>query len=143
MEHIEQMEHLPPHDLRPAERSGARCTIAPRNAMGDNVTIQKNWQELIRPSKLQVSAGGDARRTATVVAEPLERGFGVTLGNALRCILLSSLQGAAVQSVHIDGVLHEFSSIAGVREDVTDIVLNIKDIAIKMQGDGPKRMVVK
>ncbi len=67
----------------------------------------------------------------------------MTLGNALRRILLSSLQGAAVQSVHIDGVLHEFSSIAGVREDVTDIVLNIKDIAIKMQGEGPKRMVVK
>ncbi|MFY9899689.1 MAG: DNA-directed RNA polymerase subunit alpha, partial [Xanthobacteraceae bacterium] len=111
--------------------------------MGDNVTIQKNWQELIRPNKLQVSAGADTRRAATVVAEPLERGFGVTLGNALRRILLSSLQGAAVQSVHIDGVLHEFSSIAGVREDVTDIVLNIKDIAIKMQGDGPKRMVVK
>ena len=78
-----------------------------------------------------------------MVAEPLERGFGVTLGNALRRILLSSLQGAAVQSVHIDGVLHEFSSIPGVREDVTDIVLNIKDIAIKMQGEGPKRMVVK
>ena len=80
---------------------------------------------------------------ATVVAEPLERGFGLTLGNALRRVLLSSLQGAAVQSVHIDGVLHEFSSIPGVREDVTDIVLNIKDIAIKMQGEGPKRMVVK
>ncbi|HME31020.1 MAG TPA: DNA-directed RNA polymerase subunit alpha, partial [Pseudolabrys sp.] len=70
--------------------------------------IQKNWQELIRPSKLQVSVSGDAARLATVVAEPLERGFGVTLGNALRRILLSSLQGAAVQSVHIDGVLHEF-----------------------------------
>jgi DNA-directed RNA polymerase subunit alpha len=105
--------------------------------------IQKNWQELIRPEKLQVATGNDAKRIATVVAEPLERGFGVTLGNALRRVLLSSLQGAAVQSVHIDGVLHEFSSIPGVREDVTDIVLNIKDIAIKMQGDGPKRMVVK
>ena len=90
-----------------------------------------------------MTAGSDAARVATVVAEPLERGFGVTLGNALRRMLLSSLQGAAVQSVHIDGVLHEFSSIAGVREDVTDIVLNIKDIAIKMQGEGPKRMVVK
>src|SRR3981081_3579805 len=111
--------------------------------MGEHVTIQKNWQELIKPNKLQVAAGGDAKRVATLVAEPLERGFGVTLGNALRRILLSSLQGAAVQSVHIDGVLHEFSSIPGVREDVTDIVLNIKDIAIKMQGDGPKRMVVK
>ena len=107
------------------------------------MTIQKNWQELIRPNKLQVTPGTDATRFATVVAEPLERGFGQTLGNALRRILLSSLQGAAVQSVHIDGVLHEFSSIAGVREDVTDIVLNIKDIAIKMQGEGPKRMVVK
>ncbi len=144
---MQQMEHLPPLDLEPnfdsTERSGVRAPITPRNATGDNVTIQKNWQELIRPNKLQVSVGTDSRRAATVVAEPLERGFGVTLGNALRRILLSSLQGAAVQSVHIDGVLHEFSSIAGVREDVTDIVLNIKDIAIKMQGDGPKRMVVK
>ena len=82
MEHVEQ--HLPPLDLRPAERSGARGTIAPRNAMGDNVTIQKNWQELIRPNKLQVSAGGDARRAATVVAEPRGRGVGVTLGNPRR-----------------------------------------------------------
>jgi DNA-directed RNA polymerase subunit alpha len=98
---------------------------------------------LIRPEKLQVAAGPDPKRLATVVAEPLERGFGLTLGNALRRVLLSSLQGAAVQSVHIDGVLHEFSSIPGVREDVTDIVLNIKDIALKMQGDGPKRMVLK
>src|SRR6267143_1258075 len=87
--------------------------------MGETVTIQKNWQELIRPNKLHVTPGTDSNRFATLVAEPLERGFGQTLGNALRRILLSSLQGAAVQSVHIDGVLHEFSSIAGVREDVT------------------------
>src|SRR5437660_5509948 len=127
----------------PAAEWGARPAAASVKGMGANVTIQKNWQELIRPSKLQVNPGGDPKREAIVVAEPLERGFGVTLGNALRRILLSSLQGAAVQSVHIDGVLHEFSSIAGVREDVTDIVLNIKDIAIKMQGEGPKRMVVK
>src|SRR5437762_8516704 len=104
---------------------------------------QKNWQELIRPGKLEVSAGRDRRRFATVVAEPLERGFGLTLGNALRRVLLSSLRGAAVTAVQIDGVLHEFSSIAGVREDVTDIVLNIKEIAIRMEGDGPKRMVVR
>src|SRR5262244_3468936 len=110
--------------------------------MADNV-IQKNWQELIRPDKLQVSVGSNARREATVVAEPLERGFGLTLGNALRRILLSSLQGAAVKAVQIDGVLHEFSSISGVREDVTDIILNIKEIAIRMEGDGPKRMVVR
>jgi DNA-directed RNA polymerase subunit alpha len=105
--------------------------------------IQKNWQDLIKPTKLEVASGSDAKRIATVVAEPLERGFGVTLGNSLRRILLSSLQGAAVSSVQIDGVLHEFSSIAGVREDVTDIVLNIKDIAIRMQSEGPKRMTLK
>jgi DNA-directed RNA polymerase subunit alpha len=105
--------------------------------------IHKNWQELIKPNKLEINTGSDPKRLATVVAEPLERGFGMTLGNALRRVLLSSLQGAAVKAVQIDGVLHEFSSIAGVREDVTDIVLNIKEIAIKMQGEGPKRMVVR
>ena len=105
--------------------------------------IHKNWLELIKPNKLDINPGSDQKRLATVVAEPLERGFGLTLGNALRRVLLSSLQGAAVKAVQIDGVLHEFSSIAGVREDVTDIVLNIKEIAIKMQGEGPKRMVVR
>ena len=91
--------------------------------------IQKNWQDLIKPNKLEVSLGDDPKRVATVVAEPLERGFGLTMGNALRRILLSSLQGAAITAVQIDGVLHEFSSIPGVREDVTDIVLNIKDVS--------------
>ena len=105
--------------------------------------IQKNWQELIKPNKLEVAPGDDPKRIATVVAEPLERGFGTTLGNSLRRVLLSSLQGAAVTSVHIDGVLHEFSSIPGVREDVTDIVLNVKTISIKMQGEGPKRMQLR
>src|SRR6187551_3743200 len=105
--------------------------------------IERNWQQLIRPEKPQVEAGSDASRKMRLVAEPLERGFGVTLGNALRRVLLSSLQGAAVTSVQIDGVVHEFSSIEGVREDVTDIVLNIKEIAIRMEGDGPKRMVVR
>src|SRR5258708_32621708 len=105
--------------------------------MGDTVTIQKNWQELIRPNKLAVTPGTDATRFATVIAEPLERGFGQTLGNALRRILLSSLQGAAVQSVHIDGGLHEFSALACVREDVTGILPNIKHIAISSQGDCP------
>jgi DNA-directed RNA polymerase subunit alpha len=85
-------------------------------------------------------AGGESWRIATIVAEPLERGFGLTLGNALRRVLLSSLQGAAVTSIKIDGVLHEFSSVPGVREDVTDIVLNIKAIGLKMHGDRPKRM---
>ena len=102
--------------------------------------IHRNWQELIKPNKLEVNSSGTK---GTMVAEPLERGFGLTLGNALRRVLLSSLQGAAVTAVQIDGVLHEFSSIPGVREDVTDIILNIKELAIRMEGEGPKRMVVR
>jgi DNA-directed RNA polymerase subunit alpha len=80
---------------------------------------------------------------ATIVAEPLERGFGLTLGNALRRVLLSSLQGAAVTAIQIEGVLHEFSSIPGVREDVTDIVLNVKQIALRMHAEGPKRLTLR
>ncbi|MBU0726131.1 MAG: DNA-directed RNA polymerase subunit alpha [Alphaproteobacteria bacterium] len=102
--------------------------------------IQKNWQALIKPNKLDVQAGGDPARLATIVAEPLERSFGLTLGNSLRRVLLSSLQGAAVTAIQVDGVLHEFSSIPGVREDVTDIVLNIKALALRMHAEGPKRM---
>ena len=100
----------------------------------------KNWQELKKPNSLDIKAGGDGKRKATFVAEPLERGFGLTLGNALRRVLLSSLQGAAITSIKIENVLHEFSSLAGVREDVTDIVLNIKQIALKMEGEGAKRL---
>ena len=100
----------------------------------------KNWQELKKPNALERKPAGDARRKAVFVAEPLERGFGMTLGNSLRRVLLSSLQGAAVTSIKIEGVLHEFSSLAGVREDVTDIVLNVKQIALKMEGEGPKRL---
>ena len=100
----------------------------------------KNWQELKKPNSLDVKSGGDGKRKATFVAEPLERGFGLTLGNALRRVLLSSLQGAAITSIKIENVLHEFSSLAGVREDVTDIVLNVKQIALKMEGEGPKRL---
>lgn len=102
--------------------------------------IHKNWQDLIRPNKLEVKPGTDARIRATIVAEPLERGFGLTLGNSLRRILLSSLQGTAVTAIQMDGVLHEFSSLPGVREDVTDIVLNIKSLALKMDAEGPKRL---
>ncbi|WP_156677928.1 DNA-directed RNA polymerase subunit alpha [Sphingomonas profundi] len=100
----------------------------------------KNWQEMKKPNGLEKKPGGDTRRRATFVAEPLERGFGLTLGNSLRRVLLSSLQGAAITSIKIENVLHEFSSLAGVREDVTDIVLNVKQLAIRMQGEGPKRL---
>jgi DNA-directed RNA polymerase subunit alpha len=105
--------------------------------------VQANWQNLIKPAKLVVETG-HSTSTASMVAEPLERGFGLTLGNALRRVLLSSLQGAAVTSIQIDGVLHEFSSIPGVREDVTDIVLNVKALAIKMPADqGVKRLTLR
>ena len=97
--------------------------------------------ELIKPTQLDVEPGNDPTRKATVVAEPLERGFGLTLGNALRRVLLSSLQGAAITSVQIDNVLHEFSSVAGVREDVTDIVLNLKGVALRMEVEGPEAPV--
>jgi len=102
--------------------------------------LQRNWQTLIKPKQLSVEPGDDPKRVATVVAEPLERGFGLTLGNALRRVLLSSLQGTAVTSMQIEGVLHEFSSIPGVLEDVTDIVLNVKSIELRMYGEDPKRM---
>jgi DNA-directed RNA polymerase subunit alpha len=104
--------------------------------------IHKNWQELIKPQQLEVRPGNNPARQATVVAEPLERGFGLTLGNALRRVLLSSLQGAAITSVQIDNVLHEFSSVSGVREDVTDIILNLKGVALKMEVEGPKRLSI-
>jgi len=100
----------------------------------------KNWQELKKPNALERKPGTDQRRKASFVAEPLERGFGMTLGNSLRRVLLSSLQGAAVTSIKIEGVLHEFSSLAGVREDVTDIILNVKQLSLKMEGEGPKRL---
>ena len=102
--------------------------------------IQKNWQELIKPNKVEVSASKNPERAGKVVIEPLERGYGLTLGNALRRVLLSSLQGAAVTSIKVNGVLHEFSSLPGVREDVTDIVLNIKNLAIRMHAEGSKKV---
>jgi DNA-directed RNA polymerase subunit alpha len=105
--------------------------------------IERNWNELIRPEKPMIELGADPARKARLVAEPLERGFGVTLGNSLRRVLLSSLQGAAVTAIQIDGVVHEFSSMEGVREDVVDIVLNIKQLALRMHADGPKRMTLR
>jgi len=111
--------------------------------MSQTAFMQKNWQDLIKPNKLVVIPGRDSDREATLVAEPLERGFGTTLGNAIRRVLLSSLQGAGINAVHIDGVLHEFSSIPGVLEDVTNIVLNIKDIALKSHSEGVKKMVLR
>ena len=102
--------------------------------------IEKNWKEIIKPSKLEVRNEQNPEYTSTIVAEPLERGYGVTIGNALRRILLSSLQGSAITSIQVQGVLHEFSSIPGVREDLTDIILNVKGIKVRMDFDGIKKI---
>ena len=94
----------------------------------------KNWKSLIKPTKLDVQLSND-KSYAKIIAEPLEKGYGLTLGNSLRRILLSSIRGTAVTSIQIDGVLHEFTSIKGVREDVTDIVLNVKELALKSSSE--------
>ena len=103
----------------------------------DQETIAKNWRELIRPRALE-SDDEPSGNYWKFSCEPLERGFGVTLGNSLRRVLLSSLQGAAVTAVRINGVLHEFSTIPGVLEDVSDIVLNLKEVRLRMHVQGPK-----
>ena len=101
----------------------------------------KNWKAMIKPTKLDIQLNEDKTK-AKIIAEPLEKGYGLTLGNSLRRILLSSIRGSAVTAVQIDGVLHEFTSIKGVREDVTDIVLNIKSLALKAQTEIPKKLVL-
>ena len=101
----------------------------------------KNWKKLIKPTKLDVQLSQD-KSYAKIIAEPLEKGYGLTLGNSLRRILLSSIRGTAVTAIQIDGVLHEFTSIKGVREDVTDIVLNIKSLALKSSSENSKKLVL-
>ena len=100
--------------------------------------MQKNWRELIKPKRLEIETTNPATH-GKFECEPLERGFGITLGNALRRVLLSSLQGSAIVSVKVDGVLHEFSTIPGVLEDVTDVILNLKEVRFKVTGDGSMR----
>ncbi|MFN7038310.1 MAG: DNA-directed RNA polymerase subunit alpha [Alphaproteobacteria bacterium] len=103
--------------------------------------LSKNWNSLIKPSKLMVEFKENPNNIE-VIAEPLERGFGLTLGNSLRRVLLSSLQGSAITSIKIEGVLHEFSSIAGVTEDITDIILNIKSIITKSHSQDKKKLTL-
>ena len=101
----------------------------------------KNWKSLIKPARLEVQLSDD-KSYAKITAEPLEKGYGLTLGNSLRRILLSSIRGTAVTAIQIDGVLHEFTSIKGIREDVTDIVLNIKSLALKSSSEGTKKLIL-
>src|SRR5512134_3065731 len=105
--------------------------------------IAKNWRQLIRPRRLELEEGEGDGRYRRFWCEPLERGFGQTLGNSLRRVLLSSLQGAAITSVKIQGVLHEFSTIPGVLEDVSDIVLNLKEVRLRMHAPGPRLLRVR
>ena len=108
----------------------------------ENIDVNiKNWKSLIKPGKLDVQISED-KAYAKIVAEPLEKGYGLTLGNSLRRILLSSIRGTAVTAIQIDGVLHEFTSINGIREDVTDIVLNVKSLALKSTSEGTKKLVL-
>jgi DNA-directed RNA polymerase subunit alpha len=105
--------------------------------------IQKNWNDLIKPQSLNVNYLDPKLRQAEIIVDPLERGFGLTLGNALRRILLSSLQGSAITSFKVDGVLHEFTTIPGVREDVTDVVLNLKALTVKSTAEHPRKVQIK
>jgi DNA-directed RNA polymerase subunit alpha len=104
--------------------------------------MQRNWRELIRPKKLEVDPDDHSRFYGKFVCEPLERGYGVTIGNSLRRVLISSLQGAAIVSVKIEGVLHEFSTIPGVVEDLTDIILNLKEVRCKLRGEEPRTIKI-
>jgi DNA-directed RNA polymerase subunit alpha len=104
--------------------------------------MQKNWRDLIKPKKLDYDPESLSERYGKFYAEPFERGFGITLGNALRRVLLSSIQGAAITDVRIDGVLHEFSTIPGVVEDVTEVILNLKEVKVKLDGEGPKKITI-
>jgi DNA-directed RNA polymerase subunit alpha len=104
--------------------------------------MQRNWRELIRPKKLEVDPDDHSRFYGKFVCEPLERGYGVTIGNSLRRVLISSLQGAAIVSVKIEGVLHEFSTIPGVVEDVTDILLNLKEVRCRLRGEEPRTIKI-
>ena len=100
--------------------------------------ISKNWRDIIRPKGLTADTGSLTDTYGKFVCEPLERGYGITLGNSLRRILLSSLQGGAITAVHIEGVLHEFTTLADVIEDVTDIILNLKEVRLRMQTHDPQ-----
>jgi DNA-directed RNA polymerase subunit alpha len=105
--------------------------------------MQKSWKDLIRPKRLEVEKETLTPTYGKFTAEPFERGFGITIGNSLRRILLSSLQGAAITSLKIDGVLHEFSTVPGTKEDITEIILNLKEVRLKLHTEGPKTIRVK
>ena len=107
----------------------------------ENAVVTKNWKSLIKPGKLNIKSN-ENKSITTLTAEPLEKGYALTIGNSLRRVLLSSIRGSAITSIQIDGVLHEFSSIKGVREDVTDIVLNLKSLSLQVMSEGSKKLIL-
>jgi DNA-directed RNA polymerase subunit alpha len=100
--------------------------------------MQRNWRSIIRPKRIEIDEATHTRFYGEFTCQPLERGFGTTFGNALRRVLLSSIQGASIVSVRLDGVVHEFSTVPGVKEDVADIILNLKGVRLKLHQDGPR-----
>jgi len=102
--------------------------------------MQRNWRSLMRPKRIEIDESTHTRFYAEFTCQPLERGYGITLGNALRRVLLSSIEGAAIVSVRIDGVLHEFSTVPGIKEDVTDLILNLKGVRLRLHQDGPREI---
>ncbi len=105
--------------------------------------MRRKWQTIIRPKCLEVDEESLSPTYGKFVAEPFERGFGITVGNALRRVLLSSIQGAAITAIKIEGILHEFSTVPGIREDVTDIIMNLKEVQLKLHSDGPETLYIK
>jgi DNA-directed RNA polymerase subunit alpha len=105
--------------------------------------MQRNWRSLIRPKRIEIDETSRSRYYGEFTCQPLERGFGITLGNTIRRVLLSSIQGAAIVSVKIDGVLHEFDTVPGIKEDVTDIIMNLKGVRVKLHQDGPRAVRIE
>src|SRR5512140_3054341 len=105
--------------------------------------MQRNWRRLIQPKRIDVDEATHSRFYGEFSWQPRERGFGTTLGNALRRVLLSSIQGAAIVSIKFDGVLHEFTTVPGVKEDVTDIILNLKGLVVSSEEDEPVTMYLR
>ena len=105
--------------------------------------MRRMWQTIIRPKRIEVDEETLSPTYGKFVAEPFERGFGITIGNALRRVLISSIQGAAITAVRIDGILHEFSTVPGVKEDVTEIIMNLKEVELKLNSEGPETIYIK
>src|SRR5210317_519992 len=109
----------------------------------ENIPFYRNWHELIAPEKLEVDKDSHTESYGKFICQPLERGFATTIGNSLRRLLLSSIQGAAITSVKIEGALHELSTISGILEDVTEIILNMKEIRLRLNASELKTIRIE